>query len=251
MSALAAGRAKKRGGLWVSQRRFILSVTIPMILYGAIGLFTVGWALVLAFFDYSPGRAGGPILGLGGSNPFVGLEHFANMVNGVSREATQFRISLKNTLIFALAVLPLNLAITLPLATLIESVGGAVQDRLPGHLLPAGDYLVGRGGPDVGLPVRSAARPVQRRHPPLWRYPGRLAIRPARPVPWRVGGHVGGHRGLPVAGLWLQPGDLYRGPAGDSQGVQGRGADRRRQSPGRCSARSRCRSCAPRCSLCA
>jgi len=123
MSALAAGRAKKRGGLWVSQRRFILSVTIPMILYGAIGLFTVGWALVLAFFDYSPGRAGGPILGLGGSNPFVGLEHFANMVNGVSREATQFRISLKNTLIFALAVLPLNLAITLPLATLIESVG--------------------------------------------------------------------------------------------------------------------------------
>jgi len=123
MSALAAGRAKKRGGLWVSQRRFILSVTIPMILYGAIGLFTVGWALVLAFFDYSPGRAGGGILGLGGSNPFVGLEHFANMANGVSREATQFRISLKNTLIFALAVLPLNLAITLPLATLIESVG--------------------------------------------------------------------------------------------------------------------------------
>jgi len=123
MSALAAGRAKKRGGLWVSQHRFILSVTIPMILYGAIGLFTVGWALVLAFFDYSPGRAGGPILGLGGSNPFVGLEHFANMVNGVSREATQFRISLKNTLIFALAVLPLNLVITLPLATLIESVG--------------------------------------------------------------------------------------------------------------------------------
>jgi len=123
MSALAAGRAKRRGGLWVSQRRFILSVTIPMILYGGIGLFTVGWALVLAFFDYSPGRAGGAILGLGGSNPFVGLEHFANMVSGVSREATQFRISLKNTLIFALAVLPLNLAITLPLAALIESVG--------------------------------------------------------------------------------------------------------------------------------
>ena len=123
MNALAAGRAKRRGGLWVSQRRFILGVTIPMILYGGIGLFTVGWALVLAFFDYSPGRAGGAILGLGGSNPFVGLEHFANMVSGVSREATQFRISLKNTLIFALAVLPLNLAITLPLAALIESVG--------------------------------------------------------------------------------------------------------------------------------
>lgn len=122
MSALIVGRRKGRGGLWVSQRRFILSVTIPMILYGGIGLFTIGWALVLAFFDYSPGRAGGPILGLGGSNPFVGLKHFANMIDGVSREATQFRISLRNTLIFALAVLPLNLAITLPLAALIESV---------------------------------------------------------------------------------------------------------------------------------
>ncbi len=123
MSALAAGRAKKRGGLWVSQRRFILSVTIPMILYGGIGLFTIGWALVLMFFDYSPGRAGGTFLGLGGSNPFVGLEHFSNMIDGVSREASQFRISLRNTLIFAFAVLPLNLAITLPLANLIESVG--------------------------------------------------------------------------------------------------------------------------------
>jgi ABC-type sugar transport system permease subunit len=34
-----------------------------------------------------------------------------------------FRISLKNTLIFAFAVLPLNLAITLPLAYLLESIG--------------------------------------------------------------------------------------------------------------------------------
>jgi ABC-type sugar transport system permease subunit len=127
MSALAAGRAKKRGGLWVSQRRFILGVTIPMILYGGIGLLTIGWALVLIFFDYSPGRAGGPVLGLGGSNPFVGLEHFRNMIDGVSREAAQFRISLRNTLVFAFAVLPLNLAITLPLAALIESVSGRVK----------------------------------------------------------------------------------------------------------------------------
>jgi ABC-type sugar transport system permease subunit len=98
-----------------------------MILYGGIGLLTIGWALVLIFFDYSPGRAGGTVLGLGGSNPFVGLEHFRNMIDGVSREAAQFRISLRNTLIFAFAVLPLNLAITLPLAALIESVGARVK----------------------------------------------------------------------------------------------------------------------------
>jgi multiple sugar transport system permease protein len=123
MGVFTLGRAKARGGLWVSQRRFILSVTIPMILYGSIGLLTIGWALALIFFDYSPGRAGGPVLGLGGSNPFVGLKHFTNMIDGVSLEARLFRTSLRNTLIFAFAVLPLNLAITLPLAALIESVG--------------------------------------------------------------------------------------------------------------------------------
>jgi len=127
MSALAAGRAKRRGGLWVSQRRFVLSVTIPMILYGSIGLLTVAWAILLMFFDYSPGRAGSSVLGLGGSNAFVGLDNFRNMIDGVSREAAQFRISLRNTLIFAFAVLPLNLAITLPLAALIESVGSRLK----------------------------------------------------------------------------------------------------------------------------
>jgi multiple sugar transport system permease protein len=123
MAVAATRRKDRRGGLWVSQRRFILGVTIPMILYGSIGVFTIAWALVLMFYEYSPGRAGGSILGLGGSNPFVGLEHFGNMINGVSLEARLFRTSLRNTLIFAFAVLPLNIAITLPLAALIESVG--------------------------------------------------------------------------------------------------------------------------------
>jgi ABC-type sugar transport system permease subunit len=75
------------------------------------------------FFDYSSGRVGGPILGLGGSNPFVGLRHFVEMIQGTSVEASLFRTSLRNTLIFAFAVLPLNLAITLPLAYLLESIG--------------------------------------------------------------------------------------------------------------------------------
>jgi ABC-type sugar transport system permease subunit len=127
MSLLTLQRGKRRGGLWVSQQRFILSVSIPAILYGSIGFLTIGWALALVFFEYSPGRAGGPILGLGGSNPFVGLGHLRNMVSGVSLEARLFRTSLRNTLIFALAVLPLNLAITLPLATLIESVSGRIK----------------------------------------------------------------------------------------------------------------------------
>jgi ABC-type sugar transport system permease subunit len=113
---------KSKGrGLRVGQRRFILSVTIPMILYEGIGVFTLLWALALMFFKYSPGRAGGPILGLGGSNPFVGLRHFQNMLTGVSLEARLFRTSMGSTLIFAVVVQVLNLAITLPLAALVES----------------------------------------------------------------------------------------------------------------------------------
>jgi ABC-type sugar transport system permease subunit len=96
---------------------------VPLLLYESLGVFVLGWAFVLMFFDYSSGRVGGPILGLGGSNPFVGLDHFAEMIRGTSVEASLFRTSLKNTLIFAFAVLPLNLAITLPLAYLLESIG--------------------------------------------------------------------------------------------------------------------------------
>jgi ABC-type sugar transport system permease subunit len=113
---------QRSGGLALAKRRFVTSILIPLLLYESIGVFVLAWAFTLMFFEYSPGRAGGPILGLGGSNPFVGLEHFINMVNGVSLEARLFRTSLKNTLIFAFVILPLNLAITLPLAALLESI---------------------------------------------------------------------------------------------------------------------------------
>ena len=120
---MSASTVKHRlSGLAAQKRSFVLSVAIPTLLYEALGVLTIGWALALMFFEYGPGRAGGPILGLGGSNPFVGLEHFRNMISGTSLEARLFRTSLKNTLLFAFGVLPLNLAITLPLAALIESV---------------------------------------------------------------------------------------------------------------------------------
>lgn len=117
------GKKKTRGGLEIAKRRFVTGVTIPLLLYELIGLFVLGWALALMFFDYSPGRVGGPILGLGGSNPFVGLGHFVEMIKGTSVQANLFRTSLKNTFIFAIAILPLNLVMTLPLAWLLESIG--------------------------------------------------------------------------------------------------------------------------------
>ena len=114
---------KSAGGLTISKRRFVTSVTVPLLLYESLGIFVLGWAFVLMFFDYSPGRVGGTVLGLGGSNPFIGVGHFIEMLKGTSVEANLFRVSLRNTLIFAVAVLPLNLAITLPLAWLLESIG--------------------------------------------------------------------------------------------------------------------------------
>lgn len=113
---------RSKGGLAIAKGRFVLGVTLPLLIYESLGLFVIGWAFVLMFFNYSSGRVGGPILGLGGSNPFVGLDNFIEMIKGTSVEAGLFRISLKNTLIFAFAVLPLNLAITLPLAYLLESI---------------------------------------------------------------------------------------------------------------------------------
>jgi len=91
-----------------------------MIYIMAFALLPMVWAVTISFFRYSPVRQGG-FLGLGGSNLFIGLRHFREM--GADTPAGRvFRTTVKNTLIFALAVLPFNLAITLPLAILIESV---------------------------------------------------------------------------------------------------------------------------------
>jgi ABC-type sugar transport system permease subunit len=58
---------------------------------------------------------------LGGANPFIGLDNFRAMFDN-SQPARVFRLAVVNTFVFAFLVLPLNLVITLPLATLVESV---------------------------------------------------------------------------------------------------------------------------------
>jgi len=145
VSARASRDRKRRGGIAAGQRRFVRAVTIPTVIYGVgLSLLSIVWAFALMFFEYSPGRTGGSILGLGGNNPFVGLAHFRNMVEGASLEARLFRTSLGNTLIFAFAVLPFNLAITLPLAALVESVGGRLKSVFRAiYFLPAVSSSVG------------------------------------------------------------------------------------------------------------
>jgi len=110
------------------QNRFVTRNLTPIMLYMLFfSLFPMIWAVLLGFFNYSPVRTGGGFLGLGGDNPFVGLANYKAMFDD-TQPARVFRLAVGNTFIFAFLVLPINLAITLPLAVLVESV----HDRLKG-----------------------------------------------------------------------------------------------------------------------
>lgn len=122
-------KAKKgRSGLQIAQDRFVGTTLTPIMLYMMFfALLPMIWAVILVFFDYSPTRASAGFLGLGGSNPFIGLDNFREMLSQ-TQPARVFRRAMLNTFIFSFLVLPLNLAITLPLAVMVESV----HDRLKG-----------------------------------------------------------------------------------------------------------------------
>jgi ABC-type sugar transport system permease subunit len=115
------------GGRLGAQRRFVAAVLTPAGIYMSIFMaLPIVWVVLLVFFDFSPRRTGSPFLGLGQDNPFVGLQHFKDMLDfsaDAPLEVRQFHTAVKTTLIFAFLVVPLNLAITLPLAAMIESVG--------------------------------------------------------------------------------------------------------------------------------
>jgi len=112
---------RRRTKLLRSQHIFAGTSLTPIMVYMMFfTLLPMVWAVVITLFRYSPTRQGG-FLGLGGGNPFVGLRNYVDLFSG-SPNGQLFRISVKNTLIFALLVLPLNLVVTLPLAVLIESV---------------------------------------------------------------------------------------------------------------------------------
>ncbi|MCB0135793.1 MAG: sugar ABC transporter permease, partial [Caldilineaceae bacterium] len=96
---------KERAGLRPGQRAFVWGALIPIFLYlGVFALFPMIWVVVLSFFSYSPVRVGDGLLGLGGRNPFIGLENFTSMLAD-TQTAQLFRTSVKNTLIFAFLVL--------------------------------------------------------------------------------------------------------------------------------------------------
>jgi ABC-type sugar transport system permease subunit len=110
------------------KNKFVTRSLTPVMAYMLFfSLLPMIWAIALGFFSYSPVRAGEGFLGLGGQNPFVGLDNYRAMFSD-SQPARVFRAAVVNTFMFALLVLPINLAITLPLAVIIESI----HDRLKG-----------------------------------------------------------------------------------------------------------------------
>jgi ABC-type sugar transport system permease subunit len=112
----------KKGSLFRSQHIFSGSALTPIMVYMMFfTLIPMLWGILITFFRYSPTRAGGDFLGLGGGNPFVGFDNYTDLFSD-SPNGQLFRISVKNTLLFAFLYLPLNLVVTLPLAVLIESV---------------------------------------------------------------------------------------------------------------------------------
>jgi ABC-type sugar transport system permease subunit len=120
-------KPKTGGGLQTGQRGFVTGSMTPIMLFLFVfALLPMIWAFVLGFFDYSPARVGSGFLGLGGLNPFVGLDNYREMFAN-TQPAAVFRIAVVNTFVFALLVLPLNLAITLPLAVMVESVNEKVK----------------------------------------------------------------------------------------------------------------------------
>ncbi len=123
----SGAKRKERTGLRPGQRAFVWGSLIPIFLYlGVFALFPMIWVVVLSFFNYSPVRVGDGPLGLGGRNPFIGLENFTAMFAD-TQAADLFRTSVRNTLTFAFLVLVVNLAITLPLAVLVENVHARVK----------------------------------------------------------------------------------------------------------------------------
>ena len=123
-----------RGALDAPQRRFRRIALAPIVLYLAFfTLLPLVWVFALSLFNYSPRREGATIGGLGGDNPFVGLENFQQLFDfsDQSSQLTQtFHTSIMVTLIFAFIVLPLNLLITLPLAVMIESAARRLRPYL-------------------------------------------------------------------------------------------------------------------------
>lgn len=126
MGLIHSGNRIRYQGQEAAKRKFALTVMIPIFIYMLLwNVLPYLWVVGMSFFEYSPRRVGGPFLGLGGDNPFVGLQHLKDMFNfteSAPRHVKLFHIALKNTLLFSAIIVPVNLAITIPLAVMVNGL---------------------------------------------------------------------------------------------------------------------------------
>ena len=120
-------RLERKIGLRAGQAVFVYGTLLLTLAFMAcFTFFPMAWGAVISFFRYSAVRTGEHFLGLGGNNPFIGLGQYATMVSD-EPDGIHFRQQLLTSILFAFLALPLNLAITLPLAVLVESVAGRLK----------------------------------------------------------------------------------------------------------------------------
>jgi multiple sugar transport system permease protein len=116
------------GKLTAKQRRFAYASLTPVLLYmGLFTLFPIVFAAVMSVVSYTPIREGTGFLSLGGANPFIAIGNYIELFTGTGKPAEVFRLAVKNTFLFTVLVLPLNLAVTLPLAVLLESINERIK----------------------------------------------------------------------------------------------------------------------------
>ncbi len=121
-----AASTPKTGSLGQGQKRFVTGSLTPIMLYMMFfTLVPMIWAIVITLFRFSPTRQG-EVLGLGGLNPFIGIDNYLELLSD-SPNGKLFRMAAKNTLLFAVVYVPLNLVVTLTLASLIDGVGRRFQ----------------------------------------------------------------------------------------------------------------------------
>ncbi len=126
MGLIHSGNRIKYQGQEAAKRKFAMAVMIPIFIYMIFWtVLPYLWVVGMAFFEYSPRRVGGPFLGLGGDNPFIGLQHFIEMLDfsdSAPRHVKLFHTAFKNTMLFSLVIVPVNLAITIPLAVMVNGI---------------------------------------------------------------------------------------------------------------------------------
>ncbi len=166
----------------------------------------------MSLFSYTPIREGGWVSGLGGSNPFVGLGNYQELLTGSTKSARIFRQAVGNTFLFSLLAVPFSVGTALPMAVVLESVHQRVKTLFRFiYFLPVvtGSVAVTIIWQYVYAPNWGLLQPVTQT---AWADPAPLlAFGLHSGVFWRSAGDDCRHHRLCLGDVWLQHGPVHCG----------------------------------------